>query len=326
MKQSKFTSIYKTVNYLGILCLVLLTSCDSSNITNSAVESHQAKFQNIGSWNGPYAYFGSTITTEHSVIQSYGGDIYFTRTGANQIYIGNNTIYLTSSRAPAGFRKPSCQQAFIVYRTSGGSAIYWTKADGYGGTPPNYQIPGSTSTGPTVVKVGNEIVVFHKGNNNNKIYERKASFTGCYDNISSWTNTQISGTNTDTTPSATVFNNRVYLFYKGPSSTTIYYRYRSTGGSSWSSEYHLDTSESRTPSTPTVRTIDNKLFLVYRGEDNKIYYRTMDTNGNWTSQTSTSSSARTSSAPDIALVDQSWLDISYRDQSTNRPLYIRANY
>lgn len=344
-------NIYKTFKYLFILNLILLLGCDASNITSSEIESSEAKYQHVqsvGTWNGPYAYLGSGITTSYA--PQYNNhfnfdidEIIFTRNSSSQVLQVDNTIlsdpcgslgHVYTDNAPSVIGHTQ-QTVLIAYKPTGSNSVVIDKRQEYGssyiGLCPSALAPGvSTNQGPTLVSIlsggAGKFVLFYKSSSSNTIYEQTVTYS-IFPNESSWSTPKpIAGTNTKTTPSATVFNNKIYLFYKGPSSTTIYYRYRNTGGSTWSSEFSLNTSESRTPSTPTVRKIGNLLYLVYRGEDNRIYYRTMDSNGNWSSQTATHSSSRTSSAPDIALTDDNWLVISYRDRSTNRPYYIRASY
>jgi hypothetical protein len=88
----------------------------------------------------------------------------------------------------------------------------------------------------------------------------------------------LSGASTHS-PTAAVFNNRLYVFVKGATSNALYYRYMDTGGvwTGWSAL------PGASVYSPFPVAFNNRLYVFVRGASNTaLYYRYMDTADVWT--------------------------------------------
>jgi hypothetical protein len=97
-------------------------------------------------------------------------------------------------------------------------------------------------------------------------------------------------------PRATVFNNRLYVFYT--SGSTIYYWSMDSAGN-WTSVAGT-VPGATTPQAPGVTGFNGRLYAAWRatGSNSSLFYSSMDTSGNWTASVRLST-GETSRAPSL---------------------------
>ena len=102
-------------------------------------------------------------------------------------------------------------------------------------------------------------------------------------------------------PELAVFRNKLYVVYKGESSTTLYYAI--FDGTNWSVNNQIPGSP-KSDQTPSIARYNNKLYMVYKGASSStLYYATFD-GSSWSVNHKISSGATTpksSHGPSIAV-------------------------
>jgi hypothetical protein len=151
----------------------------------------------------------------------------------------------------------------------------------------SYQIPGgyTTDKGFTGAYFNNRFYIFYKGPNS-YIYVRSAPYVPNLNDLS-WTTPSSIGVQSVMEPSAIVFNNYLYVFWKGYTGNYIYFKRMSTSGT-WSNFVRLPTTYS-TPHAVGLTVSDNSywggeklLHIVFKGVTSSyIYYGIMDANHVW---------------------------------------------
>lgn len=93
------------------------------------------------------------------------------------------------------------------------------------------------------------------------------------------TRISVNGNTPQTTkaPAAVVFNNRLYIVYKGGSTTSVYYSY--FDGVSWKGDTRIDVSGNNieTSGSPAATVFNNKLYIFYKaGNSTNVYWSYLD--------------------------------------------------
>lgn len=120
-------------------------------------------------------------------------------------------------------------------------------------------------------------------------------------------------------PNFAVFNDKLYIFYRGHSSKSLWYVY-SSDGVNWSKQYKLPNgAESSKSPYPTV--MGDTLYLFYKGgSSNNLWFSKLTEGNNWSSQKRLPGSLQTSAGPG-AMARNGELFVFFRGQSSERVLY-----
>ena len=133
-------------------------------------------------------------------------------------------------------------------------------------------------------------------------------------------NFKISGIGSKTGPVGCNYNGRLYVFCRGNSTTSLYYKYSDNEGSNWSAQYKIPVNV-RSSHSPAVVVFNNKIWVLYKGENgNSIFYMTMDASGNWSSQGQLLD-CKTNVAPS-ATSDDNYLYLAFKGYQTYK-MYVK---
>ncbi len=118
----------------------------------------------------------------------------------------------------------------------------------------------------------------HRGETTKNIYYATSS------NGANWTINQLGlGAKSSQGPASVLFNNKRFLFYKGNSSSNIFYAYKITPTSPWQGNTFIN-NVSKTSSSVSATVFDGKVFAAYSGESNSnlyLAYSSVGTIGNY---------------------------------------------
>jgi Zn-dependent metalloprotease len=129
--------------------------------------------------------------------------------------------------------------------------------------------------GATALQYQDKIWIFFSSEPDNRIYYRTIDKTGAL----SAANPLPGSPSTDQALSATVFNKKIYLFYKAPGDKDQEIRYLRYD-SEWATPNETEIRSDYGPSA--VATLDKKLWLFVKSvSDDSVAYRSMDVNESW---------------------------------------------
>lgn len=132
--------------------------------------------------------------------------------------------------------------------------------------------------GGTLPEFSNYFYV-HKGQTNSNIY-----FANSNDGTN-WTTSQLGlGAKSSKGPTSVLFDNKRFIFYKGNSSSNIFFAYKTQLSNTWYGNTFINNVSKTSRSISSV-VFDNKIFIAYKGETNgNLYfaYSSAGTVGNYT--------------------------------------------
>lgn len=204
----------------------------------------------------------------------------------NYTWVGNKKISDLSSIDPKSNYNPGAAtlngKMYIVYKGESSDNLYQATLNGtsWSGNKKisdTYSIDPKSNRSPAMATYKNQIIMVYKGASSNNLYW--AQFNG-----SSWSgNKKISDTSkidpkSNATPALAVYNNKLYMVYKGESSNNLYVA--EFDGSTWSGNRKISDISNIDPKsnqTPGLGVHKDKLYLIYKGESsNDLYQATFD--------------------------------------------------
>ncbi len=289
---------------------------DQQVLTDDKAESLDMAIASSDTWypsSGDAIVSGSTTSQPPAVTSSADNYLWLVHKGnsSTKMYyrkMSTNGQWSSSTRIVGSYTntQPALvgygESAWIFHKGANSTKIWWKTVDSDGSQMPpsgDYEIYGSkTSAAPAVAKgFYSGPTLFNKGESSNYIWYRPMTW------YNSWgSSTKIPYAYTSTSPAAVKFNGVLYVFHKGAgSSKKIWYRHKDTWNGPWQpSGGDIKLVGSTTSHPPAVAVFNGRLYVVHKGEtSNYIYYRSMDTNGNWSSSTRITGDTATSSSPSV---------------------------
>ncbi len=113
----------------------------------------------------------------------------------------------------------------------------------------------------------------HRGESNNNIYYAES------DDGSTWSTNQLGlGAQSSHGPASIIFKNKRFIYYKGNSSSKIFYTYKAGPTTVWQGNTWIN-STSETDNSISAAVLDNKVFVAYKGKTNKALYLSYSSTG-----------------------------------------------
>lgn len=213
---------------------------------------------------------------------------------------------------------------FMFYKGAHSNVLYSAYYDGVnwrGNVPIKNQLGGiapESNMAPCAVTYGDLIYLIYKGANSDELYV--ATFNGL-----SWKSNQriaeMPGGITPESnfpPTATVWRNRLYLFYKGAHSNDLYQAFFNS--KYWTGNQRIrDISDINPQSdqSPAAGILGEQILMVYKGgNSSNLYYSVLDING-WSGNKKISTengTPKSSKSPGLALLGDT-LYIVYKGES-----------
>ncbi|PXX73976.1 hypothetical protein SAMN05660489_01781 [Pseudomonas sp. LAMO17WK12:I10] len=254
------------------------------------------------------------------------------------ITITGNTIY-------AFYPSSSNQTSYLYYNTGNATTLEWSDQQIVTFYDPlvSKDIPVETSTGAGAATFNGQVYVFWQGvsssgtgnSSNETLFYRTMSNTACYQiNPQQSVDGSSAGAVMTNCPSAVVFNNLLYVFYRGPSSISNagpWYTY-SSDGSTWSSSTAVpNVAMASSPSTVVFTdpsSGEEKLYVFHEGEgggspDHELFYFVMDTSGNCSGDTQVPNVSM-SAVPSAGIYD-GMIYVFYQGSNTSTFWYVYSS-
>ena len=113
----------------------------------------------------------------------------------------------------------------------------------------------------------------HRGDGSTNLY-----YASSNDGINYTTGQVGLGAQSNEGPSGVIFQNKMFVYYKGRNSNNIFVAYKSNPSSGWSGNTWIN-SNSKTNKEISAVVHDSKVFIAHRGESNTALYLNYSTNG-----------------------------------------------
>lgn len=123
---------------------------------------------------------------------------------------------------------------------------------------------GSTQERIDALTFGGLVYYFYKGESGNSIFYSRGTAGG------SFTEYKVPGEESKESPAAAVYNNRLYIAFRGESSERLYIKYMTSSGT-WSS--HFTVGDEYTEVSPALVSYNSYLYLIFKGRTGSLQNR-----------------------------------------------------
>lgn len=152
---------------------------------------------------------------------------------------------------------------------------------GTGGTGGSGGQGGSGGSG-TGNPIGLSLMYLHKGSSTNNLYYTSGNHTSTDPGLIQWHGnfTVNSGAQLNFGPTAVCFNNTVYAFHRGQSTTHLWYSTKPVNSQNWSGNQIIG-NQTLSGSHPAAVVFQNTIYVFYAGAGEVIRYSTSQNGSTW---------------------------------------------